>query len=155
VPRRRRGQSSVQTSQETVAAVRMLASIGSDDLIAGVLNRNGVLTGRGNRWTRERVTALRSHHHIPCYSTERCSKEGWMNLTEASKLLGISAKTLRLAVERGEIPAQHPFADSPWIFNREDLETEAARRLVNRARRGTQDPAKLAAEQQALHFSMT
>lgn len=155
VPRRRRGQSSTQTSQETVAAVRMLAYIGSDDLIAGVLNRNGVLTGRGNRWTRERVTALRSHHHIPCYSTERCSKEGWMNLTEASKLLGISAKTLRLAVERGEISAQHPFADSPWIFNREDLQTEAARRLVSRARRGSQDPAKLAAEQQALHLSMT
>lgn len=155
VPRRRRGQSSAQASQETVAAVRMLACIGSDDLIAGVLNRNGVLTGRGNRWTRERVTALRSHHHIACYSTERRSKEGWMNLTEACKLLGISAQTLRLAVERGEISAQHPFADCPWIFNRKDLETEAARRLVLRARRSSEDPATLAAEQQALRFSMT
>lgn len=155
VPRRRRGQSSAPASQETVAAVRMLACVGSDDLIAGVLSRNGVLTGRGNRWTRERVTALRSHHHIACYSTERRSKEGWMNLTEACKLLGISAQTLRLAVERGEISAQHPFADCPWIFNRKDLETETARRLVLRARRSSQDPATLAAERQALLFSMT
>jgi len=48
-----------------LGAVRMLARICSDDLIAGALNRNGVLTGRGNRWTRERVTALRSPSRDP------------------------------------------------------------------------------------------
>src|SRR6516225_9942558 len=75
-PGRRRGQNSSQTTQEVVGAVRMLARICSDDLIAGVLNRNGLQTGRGNRWTRERVTALRSHHEIPCHSPERRSSEG-------------------------------------------------------------------------------
>ena len=67
LPRRRRGQCSTQTSRELIEAVGVLARICSDDLIAGILNRNGHLTGRGNRWTRERVTALRSHHRIPCY----------------------------------------------------------------------------------------
>ena len=76
LPRRRRGQNSNQTTQEVVGAVRMLARICSDDLIAGVLNRNGLQTGRGNRWTRERVTALRSHHEIPCHSPERRRSEG-------------------------------------------------------------------------------
>jgi hypothetical protein len=33
--------------------------IANDDLIAGTLNRNGLVTGNGNRWTRERVTSLR------------------------------------------------------------------------------------------------
>jgi hypothetical protein len=60
LPRRRRGQNSSQTSREIIDAVRMLVRICSDDLIAGVLNRNGLLTGRGNRWTRERVTSLRN-----------------------------------------------------------------------------------------------
>jgi hypothetical protein len=32
--------------------------------IAGILNRNGLVTGYGNRWTRERVTSLRSYHGI-------------------------------------------------------------------------------------------
>jgi hypothetical protein len=31
------------------------------DLIAGILNRNGLKTGNGNRWTRGRVTLMRSH----------------------------------------------------------------------------------------------
>jgi hypothetical protein len=51
LPRRRRGQNSNQTSKETVDAVKTLARICSDELIAGVLNRNGLLTARGNRWT--------------------------------------------------------------------------------------------------------
>ena len=61
-----------------------------------------------------------------------------MNLTEAAHRLGISARTLRLAVERGEIEAEHPLADGPWVFHRHVLETEAAATLVARVRRRTQ-----------------
>jgi DNA invertase Pin-like site-specific DNA recombinase len=105
LPRRRRGQNSSQTSKETVDAVRVLARICSDDMIAGALHRAGLQTGRGNRWTRERVSALRSHHDIPGYSVERRKTEGWMTLTEAALSLGVSGRTLRLAVERREIEA--------------------------------------------------
>ncbi len=66
LPKRRRGQRN-STTPEVIAAVRQLVLIASDDLIAGILNRNGLLTGHGNRWTRERVTALRSHHRIPVF----------------------------------------------------------------------------------------
>ncbi len=103
MPRRRRGQSASHTSPEFVDAVRALAHICSDDLLAIALNRSGLLTGHGNRWTWERVTALRTHYAIPCYDRNRRESEGWMNLTEAASVLGISARTLRLAVERGEI----------------------------------------------------
>ena len=64
--KRRPGQRN-STAPEIIAAVRQLVLIASDDLIAGTLNRNGLLTGHGNRWTRERVTALRSHHKIPVF----------------------------------------------------------------------------------------
>ena len=43
-------------------AVRQLVLIANDNLIAGILNRNGLATGYGNRWTRER--ALRCAHII-------------------------------------------------------------------------------------------
>jgi DNA invertase Pin-like site-specific DNA recombinase len=66
LPKRRRGQRN-SASADILAAVRQLVLIANDDLIAGILNRNGVLTGHGNRWTRERVTALRSHHKIPVF----------------------------------------------------------------------------------------
>src|SRR4029450_578911 len=59
LPRRRRGQR-YSTSVDVIAAVPQLVLIANDDLIAGILNRNGLVTGYGNRCTRERVTSLRS-----------------------------------------------------------------------------------------------
>jgi transposase InsO family protein len=62
-----------------------------------VLNRNGRRTGCSNLWTSERVTALRSRHSIPVCSEASRGAEGWLNLTKAAKLVGASARTLRLA----------------------------------------------------------
>ena len=64
LPKRRRGQRN-STSADIIKAVRQLVLIASDDLIAGLINRNGLKTGNGNRWTRERVTSMRSTYHIP------------------------------------------------------------------------------------------
>ena len=153
IPRRRRGQNSAQTPKDLIAAVRVLARICSDDVVASTLNRNGLLTGRGNRWTRERVTALRTHHGIPCCDRDRRASEGWMNLTEAARVLGISARTLRLAVERGEIEASHPLVDGPWVFSRNALATEAAALMVARVRRRHQEAAIPHSQQGTLGFS--
>jgi hypothetical protein len=151
LPRRRRGQCR-STEVEIVEAVRVLVRIAGDDLIAGLLNRNRLTTGYGNRWTRERVTALRSHHKFPVYSQQLREREGWMTLTRAAATLGISAKTLRRAAERGEVESQHPLADGPWIFKRTALETDAARRLAQRTRN---TPAGHDSRQQNLDLSMT
>ena len=48
LPRRRRGQRN-DTSADVIAAVRYLVLIANDDLIAGIPNRNGLVTGHGNR----------------------------------------------------------------------------------------------------------
>jgi hypothetical protein len=39
----------VRGASGLIDAVRILATLCSDDLIAGTLNRNGLLTGDGNR----------------------------------------------------------------------------------------------------------
>ena len=103
-PKRRRGQRN-STSADVIAAVRQLVLIAKDDLIAGILNRNGLTTGYGNRWTRERVTSLRSHHRIAVYNPADNGIEPWLNLSAAAKLLQVTPKTLRLAAEAGEIEA--------------------------------------------------
>jgi DNA invertase Pin-like site-specific DNA recombinase len=151
LPRRRRGQCK-STVVEIIETVRVLVRIASDDVIAGLLNRNRLTTGYGNRWTRERVTSLRSHHKIPVYSEQVRESQGWMTLTQAAATLAVSAKTLRLAAERGEVEAQHPLADGPWIFKRTALETDAARRLAQRTRN---IPAGHDSRQQNLDLSMT
>lgn len=155
VPRRRRGQNSTHTAPETLDAVRALARICSDAMIANVLNRNGRLTGRGNLWSCERVTALRSYHSIPVCGEASQAAEGWMNLTEAAKLVGVSARTLRLAVERGELHAEHPLPDGPWIFQREQLTTEAARAVAERASHRSRRPAVPTEGQATLDLSTT
>jgi DNA invertase Pin-like site-specific DNA recombinase len=154
LPRRRRGQVN-STSKDVVAAVRSLARICSDDVIAGVLNRNDLRTGRGNRWTRERVVSLRAWNDIPCYSRERCTQEGWLKLNEAAAVLGVSPRTVRLAVERCEIAGEHPLPDGPWIINRAVLASQAAIDLVERARRSARTPTKPAPDQETLGFSDT
>jgi DNA invertase Pin-like site-specific DNA recombinase len=154
LPRRRRGQRN-STPADIVDAVRQLILILSDDVIAGFLNRNGLVTGNGNRWTRERVTSLRSHHRIPVYTRAEDGVEPWLNLNKAAELLGIAPKTLRLLAEAGEIEARHPLPDGPWVFSRAALATQAVRAIALRAQRSPKHPAGSPPEQQALFSSMT
>jgi hypothetical protein len=154
LPKRRRGQRN-STSADIIAAVRQLVLIANDDLIAGILNRNKLVTGHGNRWTRERVTALRSHHKIPMFQPAADGQEPWLNLSKSARLLGIAAKTLRLAADAGEIEGIHPLPEGPWIFSRSVLGAPAAQRIVDRARQDPKYPAGPNPDQQNLFPSMT
>ena len=154
LPRRRRGQRN-GTSADIIAAVRTLALIANDDLIAGILNRNGLVTGNGNRWTRERVTSLRSHHRIPVFKADDDGIEPWLNLSKAALLLEIAPKTLRLAAEAGEIAAVHPLPDGPWVFSRTALSSSAARAIARRARQNPKHPAGSHPDQKNLFSSTT
>ena len=146
VPRRRRGHHGHETSKDIVAAVRVLARICPDKDIAGLLQRNGLRTGKGNRWTAARVVALRCRNDIACYNAETRRVEGWLNLSEASAFLGVAPGTLRVAVEKGEVVGEHPLADGPWVFRRQDLKTESAQALVARVRRRCGTPAEASPE---------
>ncbi len=140
LPKRRRRQRNA-TPDTVVDAVRTLALIAKDDVIAGLLNRNGLKTGNGNRWTRERVTALRSSYRIPVHRLAEDGQGPWLNLTQAAALVGVAAKTLRHAADRGKIDARHPLPDGPWLFARSDLNADAVRDLAYRARTDRKHPA--------------
>ena len=154
LPRRRRGQRT-STPADVVEAVRSLALIARDDVIAGVLNRNGVRTGHGNRFTRERVTALRSQYRIPVFREAAEGEEPWLNLTQAAARVGVAARTLRLAAERGEVDGMHPLADGPWVFSRAALDGPVARALAQEALNRSNHPAVPHPAQQSLFASTT
>jgi excisionase family DNA binding protein len=78
-----------------------------------------------------------------------------MNLTEAAAFLNVSARTLRLAVEAGEIRAEHPLSDGPWLFDRAELMSAAAERVKQRARNSNRRSAMPAENQRDLQFSNT
>jgi DNA invertase Pin-like site-specific DNA recombinase len=154
VPRRRRG-TAASTNPDIIAAVRILARVSTDRVIAGLLNRNGLKTGRGNRWTQERITSLRTYHEIPNHCPETKKREGWMTLTEAASFLGLSSRTVRLAVERGDLPGEHPLSDGPWVFRHGDLTSHRAHQLVERIQGRNKHPAVPTTGQQSLGFSST
>ena len=111
------------------------------------------MTGHGNRWTRERVTSLRSHHRIAVHKPVDDGIEPWLNLSKAARLLHVAPRTLRLAAEAGEIEAIHPLPDGPWIFNRQALDSDKARGVVERARNRKATPAVPNADQKTFDFS--
>jgi hypothetical protein len=65
VPRRKRGQTTWQTPKDVVDTIRSLARVCADELIAGLLNKNGYRTFSGHRWTQGRVSSVRWRHKIP------------------------------------------------------------------------------------------
>ena len=65
-------------------------------------------TGNGNRWTRERVTSLRSYNRIPVHDAAQDGSGPWLNLSQAAAVIGVAPRTLRLAAERAEIYVKRP-----------------------------------------------
>jgi len=155
IPRQRRGQGAAHTSADVIEAVRQLALVCSDRAIAGFLSRNGILTARGNRWARMAVTTLRSKHNIAVHSAERQRAEGWMNLTEAAAHLGVAPKTLRRAVEHGDVKAIHPLPDGPWVLNRTDIDDPTFRQRFDDRQSGLATPAGPNHKQLTLDISTT
>jgi DNA invertase Pin-like site-specific DNA recombinase len=155
LPRRRRGESRGHTPKDVVEAVRVLSRIYSDEMIAGVLNRAKLPTARGNYWTRALVTSLRFNHEIKCHDAQRQATEGWLNLSQAARLVGVSSRTLRIAIERGYIAAERPIACGPWVLNKQALDSEAATRLLDRVRLGRSSPTVPSPAQTVLDLSTT
>jgi DNA invertase Pin-like site-specific DNA recombinase len=155
LPRRRRGESRGHTPKDIVEAVRVLARIYSDEMIAGVLNRAKLPTVRGNYWTRALITSLRCTHEIKCHDAQRQATKGWMNLSQAASLVGVSNRTLRLAIEHGYIAAERPIACGPWVLNKQSLEKESASRLLDRVRLGRSSPTVPSSKQAVLDLSIT
>jgi len=133
IKRRRPGERSTQTPKDIVEAVRMLSRIQNDEQIAGVLNRAQLRTAYGNYWTRAIVTSLRFNHGIECHDPKRQAAEGWLNLSQAARLAGVTNRTLRLAIDRGDVSAERPIPSGPWVLNKQALQSEVATRCLEKA----------------------
>jgi len=134
VARRRRGQHGDATSKDTIDAVRVLALVCNDDRTAQMLNRSGLRTAKGLAWNRTRVKSVRHGHGIPVHDPSRQAEEGWLNLGDAAKHVGVAPLTLRRAIERGEVPALHPVHRGPWVVRRQDLDQPSVIQLFERVR---------------------
>jgi hypothetical protein len=105
----------IRTNEETLELLRRLAVHHSDSIIAGVLNRQGRKTARGESFTANRVNSLRNHWKIPRYEPPAQPLEGELLTVEAAaSQLGVAPSTLLRWLNDGFIGGEQVTPGAPW-----------------------------------------
>ena len=111
----RRKQPTIRTDEGTIDLVRRLAQHHPDATIAGILNRQGRLSARGQRFTASIVQGLRYHWGIPRYEPRAEPPEGeTVPLYQAANELGVVPSTLYRWINEGFIGADQDTPGAPW-----------------------------------------
>jgi hypothetical protein len=132
------GQNGNATGADAVEMVRELATGWSDGNIAGMLNRAGLLTGKGNTWNESRVRNLRRDNSIPVFS--KSEPRGWKTMSEAASHLGVSNCVIRTMIRNRLLPAEQIAKGAPWMIRGTDLELPAVRSYAKQAQTGRSAP---------------
>lgn len=108
-------QSPNRTDEDTLDLVRRLAQHYSDATIAGILNRQGRLTGQGLRFNANRVGNLRRHWQIPRFEPPQDPVEGQLvTIEKAAEILGVAPSTVHRWLADGFIAGEQITPGAPW-----------------------------------------
>lgn len=132
------GKNGNATASNIVELVRELATGWSDGYIASMLNRSGLLTGKGNSWNETRVKNLRRENDIPVFSKSR--SRTWKTMSEAAGLLGVSNCVIRTMIRNKILPARQAAGNAPWMIDDADLELPAVSNYAKQAGTGKSAP---------------
>ena len=121
----------VRTDEDTLALLRRLAAHYPDDVIAGILNRQGRTTVTGLRFTANLVGNTRRHWHIPRFEPGPENPEGeLLSIKQAAKALNMAPSTLHRWVNEGFIAGEQITPGAPWQIR---LTDELRRQFVENA----------------------
>ena len=118
-----------QTAPETIELIRQMAVRYSDEEIARVLNRQGRRTGKGNRWTKNRVGSARRRYVINGHRRPRPDPEV-LSLQQAARYCEVSSTTIKRLVASGLLNRDQVAPWAPWEIKRADLESEVIRQAL-------------------------
>jgi DNA invertase Pin-like site-specific DNA recombinase len=105
----------VRTDEDTIALIRRLAVYYPDAVIAGVLNRQQRTTVTGLPFTVNRVSSLRTHWGIPCFTPPAQPPSGEpLTVREAAAILGVAPSTLHRQLNDGFIAGEQVTPGAPW-----------------------------------------
>lgn len=127
----RQAPAKIRTSEDTVALIRRLAAHHPDAAIAGILNRQGRTSARGQAFTASIVSSLRTHWKIPCHQPGHTPRDNApISVAEAARELGVVPSTVHRWVNDGFIPAEQTTPGAPWRIR---LTDELRARFVEHA----------------------
>lgn len=122
------------TALEDLELIRRMAGRYGDDEIARVLNKLGRRTGKGKRWSQERVATARRNHEIPG-QTRATPDPNILSLGRAAKQFQTSDTTIKRLVASGLLTVEQVAPWAPWEIRRADLEAEPIRSILEHLRR--------------------
>jgi hypothetical protein len=104
-----------RTDEDTIDLIRRLAVHYPDALIAGILNRQGRKTARGDRFTANQVGSLRRYRKIPrCISPAEPHEGELATVARAAQLLGVAPSTVHRWLADGFIAGEQLTPGAPW-----------------------------------------
>jgi len=121
----------IRTDEDTLDLVRRLAVHHSDTAIAGILNRQGRTSARGQAFTASIVSSLRTHWKIACYQPDTAPSDvAPISIIQAARELGVVPSTVHRWINDGFIPAEQTTPGAPWRIR---LTDELRARFVEHA----------------------
>jgi len=105
----------LHTDEDTICLLRRLAVHYSDDVIAGILNRQGRRTASGERFTANQVGSLRRYRNILRYEPPEAPPTGEVvPIRKAAEILGIYPSTVHRWLNDGFIAGEQVTPGAPW-----------------------------------------
>jgi DNA invertase Pin-like site-specific DNA recombinase len=105
----------LRTEEDTISLLRRLAVLYSDDVIAGILNRQGRKTATGERFTANQVGGLRRYRKIARFRPPAEPPTGELaTIRKAAKILGINTSTIHRWLNDGFIAGEQITPGAPW-----------------------------------------
>jgi excisionase family DNA binding protein len=100
-------------AEDTLELIRRLAEHQPDRQIAGILGRQGRLTGTGLPFTEARVRSVRKRAGISAAAPRDPGGE-IVTIEQAATQLGVSRHTIRRWINNGLLPAEQTTPGAPW-----------------------------------------
>ena len=111
----------IRTDEETIALLPRLAAHYSDEVIAGILNKQGRLTATGERFTANQVGSLRRYRSIPRFQPPVDQPVGdVVTIRQAARILSVVPGTIHRWINDGFIAGEQVTPGAPWRIRMTD-----------------------------------
>ena len=120
-----------RTDEDTISLLRRLAALYPDEVIAGVLNRQGRKTATGERFTANQVGSLRRYRGIPRFQPPVTPPDGELvTIRKAAQILSMNTSSIHRWLADGFIAGEQITPGAPWQIR---ITEELRSRIVQEA----------------------
>jgi DNA invertase Pin-like site-specific DNA recombinase len=120
-----------RTDEDTISLLPRLAALYPDEVIAGILNRQGRKTATGERFTANQIGSLRRYRNIPRFQPSNEPPRGELvSIRKAAQMLGMNTSSIHRWLADGFIAGEQVTPGAPWQIRITD---EVRARIVQQA----------------------